>query len=174
MDIGILIAFLFALVLITLIGHGIWVLLAMVYRAISGDPESQFTTINDRSAAPTWRDARCAECGAVLRSGDIFCAVCGRAQSSAGPIADLMMTARQLDKLLNQGKLDAETHRLVMRVIEEERERLTAPVRPSVIEARRETEARPVQPVQPVQPIRPAPITVNQSRVDAGSASTRD
>src|SRR5215468_5089345 len=173
MDIGILIAFLFALVLITLIGHGIWVLLAMVYRAISGDPESQFTTINDRSAAPTWRDARCAECGAVLRSGDIFCAVCGRAQSSAGPIADLLMTARQLDKLLNQGKLDAETHRLVMRVIEEERERLTAPVRPSVFEARRETEARPVQPVQPVQPVRPAPITINQSRVDAEPASPR-
>src|SRR5215813_3754097 len=173
MDIGILIAFLFAIVLITLIGHGIWVLLAMVYRAISGEPESQSTAINDRSATPTRHDAQCKECGAVLRSGDIFCAVCGRAQSSAGPIADLLMTARQLDKLLNQGKLDAETHRLVMRVIEEERERLTAPVRPSVIEARRETEARPVQPVQPVQSVRPAPITVNQSRVDAEPASPR-
>src|SRR5262249_21961578 len=144
----------------------IWVLLAMIFRAIFSEPKPQAVVVNDSPPARAQHDARCAECGAVLQADDSFCAVCGRAKSSAGPIsgpiADLVMTARQLDKFLNQGKLDAETHKLVMRVVEEERARLIAPVRLNVSEAPRETEMRPVV---------PAPIAVNQLRDDGKSVS---
>src|SRR5262245_50210599 len=119
----ILIALFFMFVLITLIGHGIWVFLAMIYRVISGEYESQSVAVNDSGAARTRRDAECAECGAVLQTGDSFCSVCGRAKAILGPVSDLAMTARQLDKFLSQGKLDPETHQLVMRDLEEERNR---------------------------------------------------
>src|SRR2546428_4196899 len=147
----ILIALLFALVLITLIGHGIWVLLAMIYRALSGEPESQSVSINDRSDARTKRETRCVECGATLLDVDSFCPVCGRARSSVGPMADLAMTARQLDKFLSQGKLDAEVHKLIIDLVEEERTRLVAPIRHDAAATRREAEphAAPPKPVEP-------------------------
>jgi len=88
------------------------------------------------------------ECGAGLRLGNDFCADCGRwqgSQSKAGPVVELAMVARQLDRLLNQGKLELETHRRVMQVIEEERERITAPFR---------------QPTIAPQPIEPRPVSV--------------
>src|SRR5262245_38559890 len=137
-DISILIALLFALVLITLIGHGIWVLLAMIYRALTGGSESLSISINDSGAARTGRGALCAECGAGLQTGDSFCSVCGQARSSAGLRADLAMTARQLDKFLNQGRLDAEVHKLIIGLVEEERTRLGAPVHRDATATRRE------------------------------------
>src|SRR5262245_45487483 len=114
---------LFVIGLITVIGHGIWVLLAKIFRAISGEPEPQSIVDkddidNDRGAGRAPREGHCAECGAVLIAADSFCSVCGRARFSAGPMADLAMTARQLDKFLKQGQLDAETHNRVMQVIE--------------------------------------------------------
>ncbi|MGH9753507.1 MAG: hypothetical protein ACREA2_12055, partial [Blastocatellia bacterium] len=153
MEIEILIALLFALGLITVIGHAIWVLLAMIFRAVFSEPKPEPVILGDRSDAQPRHDTHCSGCGEVLRAGDSFCGVCGRAQSSIGPIADLAMTARQLDKLLNQGKLDAATHKLVMQVIEEERERLTVPIRHDVTETRRETKPQPVAPA-PVETIR--------------------
>src|SRR5262245_4783139 len=165
MDIGFLFAFLLTLTLTTLIGHGIWVLLATIYRAITGEPESRSIAAKDRNATPNQWDTRCVECDAILRAVDSFCPVCGRARTGVGPVADLAMTARQLDKFLSQGKLDAETHQLVMRVIEEERARLMAGVRPGVVETRRENEVQPVRPVRPalpVQPVAPEPIAVSQ------------
>ena len=136
----ILIALLFALGLITVIGHGIWVLLATIFRAVFSEPKPQPGGVGDGTGARTRQEARCAECDAALRAGDSFCAVCGRAQSSVGPVADLAMTARQLDKFLNQGRLDAEVHKLVMELVEEERARLIAPVRRDVTATRREAE----------------------------------
>ena len=147
----ILIALLFTLVLITLIGHGIWVLLAMIYRALSGEPESQSIPINDSSATRTRHDARCVECGTALPDDRRYCHVCGRVRSGVGPMADLEMTARQLDKFLNQGRLDVEVHKLVMGLIEEERERLIAPVRRDEITTRREAEPQSPRPA-PVEP----------------------
>src|SRR5262245_47634839 len=118
---------LFALGLITLIGHGIWVLLAKIFRAISGEPEAERAAVDDRSDAQTRRGTRCAECGSAMSYGDSFCPLCGLARSSSGRLADLAKIALQLDRFLNQGKLDAETHNLVMRHVEEERTRLCAP-----------------------------------------------
>jgi len=156
----ILIALLFALVLITAVGHGIWVLLAMIYRALTGEPGAQSISINavssnaissnDNNATRTRHVAQCAECGAGLQPDDSFCAVCGRARSSASPLADLMTTARQLDRFLNQGRLAAETHKLVIDLVEEERARLVAPVRREAISTPREVE-RPAPRQAPVE-----------------------
>ena len=140
----ILIALLFAIGLITVIGHGIWVLLAAIFRAVFSEPKPG--DVVDGAGAQTQQEESCAECGAALRASDRFCAVCGRAQSSVGPMADLAMTARQLDKFLNQGRLDAEVHKLVMELVEEERERLIAPVRRDVTATQREAEPQAPSP----------------------------
>jgi hypothetical protein len=143
---------LFTLGLITLIGHGIWVLLATTLRAVFGEPEAERAAEDDRSDARTGRGTRCAECGSALHYGDSFCPLCGLARSGAGRMADLAQIARQLDRFLNQGKLDAETHKLVMSLVEEERTRLIAPVRRDVVATR--VEAEPPAPQQP--PVEPA------------------
>ncbi|MGE0129853.1 MAG: hypothetical protein AB7U82_17365 [Blastocatellales bacterium] len=148
----ILIALLFALGLITVIGHGIWVLLAMIFRAVFSEPKPQTIAIADVTGARKQHEERCAECGAVLQASDKFCAVCGQARASAGPVADLATTARQLDKFLNEGKLDAETHNRVMEVVKEERERLIAPVRRDTTVTPREAEPPPVAPA-PVEAV---------------------
>src|SRR5215510_10838026 len=148
----ILIYLLFTLGLITLIGHGIWVLLAKIFRAISGEPEAERSAVDDRSDARTRRGTRCAECGSALSYGDSFCPLCGLARSGAGRMADLATIARQLDRFLDQGKLDAETHKLVMSLVEEERTRLSAPVRRDVVPTRPEAESQAPQPA-PVEPV---------------------
>jgi hypothetical protein len=140
-----LIGLLFAIALITFIGHGIWLVLAAIYRAFTGQSESQSVSISDYSAAQRRYGSKCAECGAILRIEDSFCPVCGLSRSSVRPMADLATTTRQLDRFLNQGKLDPETHKLVMRIVEEERARLTAP-------ARREAELQAAPPVTPPAP----------------------
>ncbi len=158
------IPFLFVLGLITVIGHGIWVLLAAIFRAISGGPKPQSIIDSDKSAARAPRDAHCAECGAVMLAADSFCPVCGRSRASVGPMADLATTARQLHKFLSQGQLDAETHNRVMQVIEEARAQLLTPDRPNAVEALPET---------PSQPVAPAPIAADRLRDDSEADSTR-
>src|SRR5215468_9346888 len=147
----ILIPLLFAIGLITLIGHGIWILLAKIFRAIFSEPEAERAAVDDRSDARTERRRRCAECSAALLDSDSFCPICGLARSSAGRMADLAMIARQLDRFLNQGRLDAETHKLVMSLVEEERTRLRAPVRRDAVATRVEAEPLAPQPA-PVEP----------------------
>jgi hypothetical protein len=161
----ILIPSLFALGLITLIGHGIWVLLAKIFRAISGEPEAERAAVDDRSDARTGRGTRCAECGSALHYGDSFCPLCGLARSGAGRMADLAKIARQLDRFLNQGKLDAETHKLVMSLVEEERTRLIAPVRREPTTTRREAEPRPPQPVPAEPAFQPSPAPIAEQKV---------
>lgn len=163
----ILIALLFVLGLITVIGHVMWIMLAAFFRLIFGEPKPQLSIVSNEEGAQAQHDQRCAECGADLQASDSFCAVCGRARSSAGPVADLAMTARQLDKFLNQGKLDAETHSRVMQVIESERERLIAPARRDVTEAHREVELQPASPM-PVETVAPPLVEQNVFAVEMG------
>lgn len=114
--------FLFALGIITVIGHAIWWTLAMIFRAVFGD--------SPEPAKPVSLGKECVECGASLKLGDEFCHVCGRSQKPAAkpdPLADLAMTSRQMDSFLNLGKIDPATHQTVMAAIEEERERLLQP-----------------------------------------------
>ncbi|MGH9854408.1 MAG: hypothetical protein ACREBD_31575, partial [Blastocatellia bacterium] len=164
---------LFVLGLIAVIGHILWVLFARIFRAIFGDADEQ-PALNNQ---PTF-NTRCVECGAGLRLGDDFCAGCGRwqgSQSKAGPVVELAMAARQLDRLLNQGKLDLETHQRVMQVVEEERERLIAPLRQPAA-APPAIEPRPVSveahdEVEPaIAQVAPAAIEQNSFAVERGKS----
>jgi hypothetical protein len=163
----VLIALLFALGLITVIGHVIWIMLAAAFRLIFEESRLEPSLGLSETTAQANPGAQCVECGAVLHPNDQFCAVCGRPKSSAGPIVDLAVTARQLGKFLNQGRLDADSYNLLMRVIEEERGRLGASTHPQPIEIRPETEQPLFAPVPvEVSPHRepvstPAPVEVN-------------
>src|SRR5262245_52367578 len=173
---------LFGLALVTVIGHGIWVLLAAIFRALFVESKPP-SGADGASGVEAKRAAQCVVCGAVSSADDIFCHFCGQPRTSAGPIAELALTARQLDKFLAKGRLDAETHKLVMDVIDEERAGLTTPVRPKAIEAPRETEAVPVasSPIAvnqlseafkaPYPQAAPAPTAVNQL-TDASQAAS--
>jgi hypothetical protein len=164
-DISIALLFLFAFGIITLIGHGIWVLVAAIFRAIFREPDAERAAVDNSGGARTNRETRCAECGSALHDGDSFCHLCGLSRSSAGPMADLAKTARQLDKFLNQGKLDAETHKQVMSLVEEERARLIATVRRDATTTRSEAEPRPPQPV-PIEPaFQPSPAPIAEQKV---------
>src|SRR5262245_23477232 len=155
---------LFVIGFITLIGHGIWVLLAMILRAIFSEPKAERAAVDEGSDARTKRKTRCAECGADLLDGDIFCPLCGRDRSSARPMADLAITARQLDKFLRQGRLDAEIHKLIIGLVEEERTRLVAPARSDATAPRREAEP-PAAPPKPVEPAiqQSPPVLIEQN-----------
>ncbi len=149
----ILVGLLFVLGIMAVIGHGIWLLVAAIFRAIFGEPDQK----------PVELRVRCAECGASLGIADDFCAACGRWQKTptdSSPLADLAMTARQLDRLLNQGKLDPETHGRVIAAIEKEREHLTAPIRPKPAT---EPVVETPSPVVVPKPVVPLPQPVPQS-----------
>ena len=147
--------------IVTVIGHTIWWGIAAILRALFG------TT--PQPVKLTSLKKECSECGAALSLNDEFCSNCGRSQKPAGkpdPLTDLAMTARQLDRFLNLGKIDPATHRAVMNAIEEERERLTRPLRP-------QPQAKPVvetpPPVAVVSPIvtpPPAPTPVLNVRIE--------
>jgi hypothetical protein len=153
--------------MVTVIGHGIWVLLAAILRAYSGESK-------ETSASPS----RCVECGTGLRAGDDFCHACGRwqrVQSNPGVMAELTIAARQLDRLLNQGKLDVETHKRVMQIIEAERESFTAPLRRDAVTTPPAIEPQPavVEPLQPRDQVEPVivqtPPAVVEQNVFAAS-----
>jgi hypothetical protein len=163
----ILLVLLMFLVVITGVGHGIWALLAAIFRAFFGEPESK----------PVELKIRCVACGVNLQTSDDFCPVCGSHQKKSqdtSPLADLAMTVRQLDRFLNQGQIDAVTHRNVMKAIEEERERLTGPRRPAPAVETPPPQPEPVKPEPVIKPAAPPPAMELQpafslagSRVDA-------
>src|SRR5688572_20409726 len=118
---GELILVLFMFGMITVMGHGIWLLLAKIGRALKGEPEASSTSTNDYSATRAQQGGQCAECGAVLHLHDRFCPVCGLSRSSVRTMDELTATTRQLDRFLKQGRLDPETHKLVIGLVNEER-----------------------------------------------------
>ncbi len=114
-----------AIGIIAVIGHAIWWTVAAVFRAVFGS--------SSEPAKPVSLKKECIECHSEMALNDDFCSHCERSQKSVGkpdPLVDLAMAARQLDRFLNLGKIDPATHRSVMNAIEEERERLTQPMRP--------------------------------------------
>lgn len=112
----------FILGAITLLGHAIWVLLAIIFRAVFGESGNK----------PMDAHLRCGQCGGSLRIGDDFCATCGSYQqktAAANPLAELAMVVRQLDRLRTLGKIDPSTHLSVRNAIEQEREGLIEAMR---------------------------------------------
>ncbi|MBS1791964.1 MAG: hypothetical protein JST85_29930 [Acidobacteria bacterium] len=157
----ILVGLLFVLGIITVIGHAIWWMLAKILRAVFGlspQPETQQISLT--------KD--CVVCGASLKLKDEFCHFCGRpqtAQAKPDPLADLAMMTRQMDNFFSLGKLDLATYQTVMNAIEEERKRLTTPMRPLQV-ASSEPESQPhssvpeinIEPTVTSQPLAAEPI----------------
>lgn len=110
--------------IVTLIGHGIWVLLAWFFGLFRATPQStKHVKLNLDSDA-------CATCGSTIYRRDEACRVCGWMPLSAAKtelLKELAATARQVARLHKAGAIDYELYARVMRAVEAERERLGAP-----------------------------------------------
>src|SRR5262245_51639047 len=88
----------FLLVAVTVIGHGIWVAVAAAFRAVTG------TT----SAAATTAGKPCPKCGARSSVHAGRCVACGAVPEvtpGESQREDLRSTARQLWRMLEQGRI---------------------------------------------------------------------
>src|SRR5215213_3327006 len=112
--------------IITLIGHGIWLVLAWFFSLFRDTAQSTtHETLNLDSD-------RCAHCGAAVYWRDEACRACGWAPLSAAKtelLKELAVTARQVSRLYKSGAIDYEHYARVMRAVEAERERLGVPAR---------------------------------------------
>jgi hypothetical protein len=90
---------LFVLAIVMLVGHGLWLLVSAVVRALGG---------GGRKPAPAAAREQCAGCGMKLAPGQDRCWWCGlgQASSEAAELADLKGMARQLRRFHEQGLLD--------------------------------------------------------------------
>ncbi|MDX6384971.1 MAG: hypothetical protein QOK48_2544, partial [Blastocatellia bacterium] len=115
------------LVGVTLIGHGIWVLLAWFLRQLSG---GQPRTSAPPQALNIPPPIRCLHCQAALLSERKYCLRCGASRPSdaeEGLWRELGTTLSQLDRLHKVGVLDANTFRALKTRLEQERERIAFP-----------------------------------------------
>src|SRR5215510_14705766 len=99
--IPVLIVLFILLVIVTLVGHGIWVTLAWFFRAVSGKNGEPSV----RSAPPTGPHP-CRNCGYALIIQMKFCGVCGARRLSLAEeeeLRELEGTLRQLERLHQAG-----------------------------------------------------------------------
>ncbi len=164
----ILFALLIVLGIITLIGHGIWVLLAAIFRALSDKPADDHAPmpIYEKPSAPLRQPIFCDHCGAALRANSKMCFSCGRTQlglEEKETLNDLDATERQLQRFHQQGVLDESKFNWLNQVVAHERHRFlqappvpvpAPPPAPAV-----EPEAAPAPPVTtpPIRIESPAP-----------------
>jgi hypothetical protein len=113
---------------ITLIGHGIWVVLAWLFRTLAG-VSSPAPGVNLK---PTDLPQRCAGCGQFLLPRQACCAKCGLECKSpiAAELQDLVVTARELAKLHQVDAVDPPTYEQMLGCIETRRRALLGTVRP--------------------------------------------
>ncbi len=95
---------LFILALMTVIGHGIWVMLAAILRWLQAEPPT------DRGVG-----SYCSNCGTRIPSVIERCPGCGKPKQTPPAAAswrdDLQATFRQLERLLSRQQLDADAYR---------------------------------------------------------------
>src|SRR5712691_3789356 len=115
------------LLIVTLVGHGIWVALAWFYREFGGGK----TGASPPSASQTSSAQRpCHNCGESLAIQMKFCGVCGAHRLSLAQeehLRELDGTLRQLERLHQSGALDAVNFRVLKTKIESEREQMLFP-----------------------------------------------
>ncbi len=111
----------FLLILMTVIGHGIWVTIRWFIRQLAGsanDSRPQVTEVQ-----------RCANCGFQVQTTAEFCGQCGCPRLSGIVVEllkDLRATVRQLERFHRAGSIDDETYRKLNAKIEAEKARLTS------------------------------------------------
>jgi len=115
----ILVWLLMALVLIP-VCHGIWVGLAKLFRALSGE----FGDPNDHAFGRLYGQA-CRFCGESMRPFEDRCPRCGLARAAARDASDLRATSRHLREFLDEGLLDQKRFQLLRNRIEARHRTLT-------------------------------------------------
>lgn len=141
----ILLLLLIVLIAVTLIGHGLWAVLAMIFRAIFGGDEK-----------PPTKQQRCVFCGRMTTDYQQRCDWCGRHLGSpmANELSDLDALMRQLRRFRSNQSLKPEVVENMLTRVERYRRRLlegppaAAPPRPA---------AEPVVPSAPDVPSTPPP-----------------
>lgn len=157
MELLILLIFLLILFgVITLIGHGIWVALAWVFRLLlhGESKHTQFESINLD---------RCANCNSLLHPQAPACTACGTRRVSpavAERMKELAASRRSLERLRQQGSISQTTYGEMLRALELEKERLDAYGAPAREPARTATQRPALPPRAPERETRPhAPTT---------------
>src|SRR5688500_9135372 len=111
----------FVLLVVTLIGHGLWVLAAAIFRGLSGQTSAT-------SAPPR----TCPACGRVGTIVGGRCQLCGAVPNVAPPEGlkqDLEATARHLERMLRRGIIRPDEHQRMVDSILADLARLKAGVR---------------------------------------------
>ena len=115
------------LIVVTLVGHGIWLMLAWFFRELSGSKRA----LNPPSILQTQTTQQpCHNCGCSLTVQLKFCGVCGAQRVTAAQeeqLRELESTLRQLERLHQTGALDEVSFRVLKIKIESERERILFP-----------------------------------------------
>ncbi|MBV9211168.1 MAG: zinc ribbon domain-containing protein, partial [Acidobacteria bacterium] len=118
----VLIFLFFFLGLMTLIGHGIWLALAWLFRLIldkpAQPPQAESLTLD-----------RCANCNALLHPNAIACSSCGWRKTSPATqeqFRELGATTRAVQRLHRQGNLSQAVYLEMLRVLAIERQRLNS------------------------------------------------
>ncbi len=114
------------LVSITLIGHGIWVALAWLFRQLSGTASSNSITLAPSPQAPR----PCVSCRSPIDVQMKYCGRCGAIRLTLAQeeqLRELVSTLRQLERLHQAGALDELNLRVLKTKIDSEREQLLFP-----------------------------------------------
>ncbi|MBO0797604.1 MAG: hypothetical protein J2P31_02170, partial [Blastocatellia bacterium] len=133
-----------ALVPITLIGHGIWVLLQTIFRSPSGaSPADSSYKFQGKF------QGKCQVCNTSLPPRTNYCGFCGSKQVAHEAIpADLDFIVRQLERMRSLGRIDQITYDSILRAIEEDRVRFKSPEAPQIEKIEKiEKTSLPPQPV---------------------------
>src|SRR6185436_18939270 len=122
------VAFLFFLLLIvTLAGHGMWVLLAWFFNLFSGSKRAPGISISPQNLQSIHA---CVNCGCSLSIHMKFCGACGAQRltlKQEEQLRELDITLRQIDRLYQSGGLDEINFQVFKTRIETERELLFFP-----------------------------------------------
>ena len=134
---ALLILFIF-LVVITILGHVIWLILASLFRELTGTAKpARAQTVSPQDPQKDFRRQPCPNCEVVPDQWTKFCGVCGARSLNkvqTEHLRELEVTLRQLDRLHQSGVLDEVTLRALKTEIENEREQILFPEgRPSAV-----------------------------------------
>jgi len=108
---GVLCAIGITLAVVTVLGHGLWLVIAAFFRWLSGSGIEKSLPVR-----------RCPQCGAGLAAGDQRCAACGRERLDGRVPShqdDIEATIRHLNRLRSYGLIEADRHAELTRIVRE-------------------------------------------------------
>src|SRR5947208_563567 len=114
------------LVVMTVLGHVIWLILAWLFRQLTGKPKPAAPqTILAQDSQQARQRRACPNCEVVSDDWKKFCGVCGArclTEVQEKQLRELEATLRQLDNLHQSGVLDEVNFRALKTEIENQRE----------------------------------------------------